>query len=99
MSLVCVFFIFLLTCAQDDEPDYHESRRSARRRFDEELEVEAHAEKRMINAKRVLLWITELYAPSFEVHHLCFNFCIYSVSGTEGYSSQSTIRSYAAIST
>ncbi|KAF9624179.1 hypothetical protein IFM89_008117 [Coptis chinensis] len=38
---------------EDDEPDYHEPRRSvARRRFEEDLEVEAHAEKRIINAKR-----------------------------------------------
>ncbi|XP_077223112.1 protein LEO1 homolog [Tasmannia lanceolata] len=39
---------------EDDEPeDYHESRRSsARHRFEEDLEVEAQAEKRIINAKR-----------------------------------------------
>lgn len=39
---------------EDDEPDYHESRRSAaRRRFEEDLEMEARAEKRIINAKKV----------------------------------------------
>lgn len=38
---------------EDDEGDYHESRRSAaRRRFEEDLEMEARAEKRIINAKR-----------------------------------------------
>ncbi|OVA00791.1 Leo1-like protein [Macleaya cordata] len=38
---------------EDDEPDYYESRRSAsRNRFEEDLEVEAQAEKRIINAKR-----------------------------------------------
>ncbi|KAK9278642.1 hypothetical protein L1049_028215 [Liquidambar formosana] len=36
---------------EDDEPDYYESRRS-RRRFEEDLEVEARAEKRIINAKK-----------------------------------------------
>lgn len=39
---------------QDDETDYHDSRRS-RRRFEEELEAEVRAEKRIINAKKVLL--------------------------------------------
>lgn len=39
---------------EDDEPDYYESRRpSSRRRFDEDLEMEARAEKRIINAKKV----------------------------------------------
>ncbi|KAF5178473.1 Leo1-like protein [Thalictrum thalictroides] len=38
---------------EEDESDYHDSRRSAaRRRFEEDLEVEAHAEKRIINAKK-----------------------------------------------
>lgn len=38
---------------EDDEPDYYESRRSApRRRFDEDMEMEARAEKRIINAKK-----------------------------------------------
>ncbi|KAA8541022.1 hypothetical protein F0562_024840 [Nyssa sinensis] len=37
---------------EDDEPDYHESRRyAARRRFEEDLEMEARAERRIINAK------------------------------------------------
>ncbi|KAJ0104584.1 hypothetical protein Patl1_18872 [Pistacia atlantica] len=36
---------------EDDETDYHDSRRS-RRRFEEELEAEARAEKRIINAKK-----------------------------------------------
>ncbi|CAK9163507.1 unnamed protein product [Ilex paraguariensis] len=38
---------------EDDEADYYESRRSAaRRRFEEDLEMEARAEKRIINAKK-----------------------------------------------
>ncbi|KAL8547124.1 hypothetical protein ACS0TY_006735 [Phlomoides rotata] len=38
---------------EEDEQDYYEPRRSAvRRRFDEDLELEARAEKRMINAKK-----------------------------------------------
>ncbi|KAI3736860.1 hypothetical protein L2E82_26847 [Cichorium intybus] len=35
---------------EDDEPDYYDSRR--RRRFEQDLEMEARAEKRIINAKR-----------------------------------------------
>lgn len=39
---------------QDDEQDYYDSRRSAtRRRYEEDLELEARAEKRIINAKKV----------------------------------------------
>ncbi|KAL3655281.1 hypothetical protein CASFOL_001067 [Castilleja foliolosa] len=38
---------------EEDEQDYYEPRRSSgRRRFDEDLEQEARAEKRMINAKK-----------------------------------------------
>lgn len=38
---------------EDDEPDYHDSRRTAPRRgFEEDLEVEARAEKRILNAKK-----------------------------------------------
>ncbi|KAL0342458.1 UNVERIFIED_CONTAM: protein LEO1 [Sesamum calycinum] len=38
---------------EEDEADYYESRRSAvRRRFEEDLELEARAEKRIINAKK-----------------------------------------------
>ncbi|KAK4437005.1 protein LEO1 [Sesamum alatum] len=38
---------------EEDEPDYYESRRSAvRRRFEDDLELEARAEKRIINAKK-----------------------------------------------
>ncbi|XP_052174837.1 protein LEO1 homolog isoform X2 [Diospyros lotus] len=38
---------------EDDEGDYFESRRSAsRRRFEEDLEMEAQAERRIINAKK-----------------------------------------------
>ncbi|XAR65526.1 hypothetical protein NMG60_11009677 [Bertholletia excelsa] len=38
---------------EEDEPDYYESRRSAaRRRFEEDLEMEARAEKRIISAKK-----------------------------------------------
>ncbi|XP_050223743.1 protein LEO1 homolog isoform X2 [Mercurialis annua] len=36
---------------EDEEPDYYDSRRS-RRRFEEDLEVEARAEKRIMNAKK-----------------------------------------------
>ena len=42
------------TSDQDDDPDYYESRRSSsRHRFEEDLEMEARAEKRIINAKKV----------------------------------------------
>lgn len=38
---------------EDEEPDYYESRRSApRRNFEDDLEMEARAEKRIINAKK-----------------------------------------------
>ncbi|XP_071702476.1 protein LEO1 homolog [Rutidosis leptorrhynchoides] len=38
---------------EDDEQDYYDSRRpAARRRFEEDLEMEARAEKRIINAKK-----------------------------------------------
>ncbi|KAL8216036.1 hypothetical protein R6Q57_022873 [Mikania cordata] len=38
---------------EDDEQDYYDNRRSAaRRRFEEDLEMEARAEKRIINAKK-----------------------------------------------
>ncbi|KAL7615505.1 hypothetical protein Lser_V15G00556 [Lactuca serriola] len=37
---------------EEEEPDYYESRPSAHRRFEEDLEMEARAEKRIINAKR-----------------------------------------------
>ncbi|XP_027125687.2 protein LEO1 homolog [Coffea arabica] len=38
---------------EEEDPDYYESRRSAaRRRFEEDLEMEAQAEKRIINAKK-----------------------------------------------
>lgn len=37
---------------EEEEAEYHNSRRSARGRFEEELEVEARAEKRIMNAKR-----------------------------------------------
>ncbi|XP_075663233.1 protein LEO1 homolog [Castanea sativa] len=36
---------------EDDETDYYDSRRS-RRRFEEDLEVQARAEKRILNAKK-----------------------------------------------
>ncbi|KAK9114390.1 hypothetical protein Syun_021187 [Stephania yunnanensis] len=39
---------------EDDEPDYYESRRSAaRHRFEEDMEAEAQAERRIMNAKKV----------------------------------------------
>ncbi|XP_076905132.1 protein LEO1 homolog [Bidens hawaiensis] len=38
---------------EDDEQDYYDSRRSgSRRRFDEDLEMEARAEKRIMNSKK-----------------------------------------------
>ncbi|WOH03470.1 hypothetical protein DCAR_0622868 [Daucus carota subsp. sativus] len=38
---------------EDDEPDYYESRRSApRRRFDDDMEMEDRAEKRILSAKK-----------------------------------------------
>uniref|UniRef100_A0A3Q7FTN8 Uncharacterized protein n=1 Tax=Solanum lycopersicum TaxID=4081 RepID=A0A3Q7FTN8_SOLLC len=38
---------------EEEDTDYYDSRRSAaRRRFDEDLEMEAQAEKRIINAKK-----------------------------------------------
>ncbi|KAL8134837.1 hypothetical protein AgCh_009736 [Apium graveolens] len=38
---------------EDEEPDYYESRHPApRRRYDDDLEMEARAEKRIINAKK-----------------------------------------------
>lgn len=40
---------------QDDEADYHDSRRK-QRHFDDELEAEVRAEKRIMNAKKVLLF-------------------------------------------
>lgn len=42
----------MVTIVQDDEADYYDSRRS-RNRFEEDLEVEARAEKRILNAKKV----------------------------------------------
>lgn len=48
-SINCPLFV------KDDEADYYDSRRS-RHRFDEDLEVEARAEKRILNAKKVL-WL------------------------------------------
>ena len=38
---------------QDEEPDYGSRRMPARRRFEDELEAEALAERRIINAKKV----------------------------------------------
>lgn len=37
---------------QEDETDYYDSRRT-QRRFEDDLEVEARAEKRIMNAKKV----------------------------------------------
>lgn len=37
---------------QEDEPEYYDSRRS-QRRFEDDLEAEARAEKRIMNAKKV----------------------------------------------
>nr|XP_043607147.1 protein LEO1 homolog isoform X2 [Erigeron canadensis] len=37
---------------EDDEQDYYDSRRSDRRRFEDDLEMEARAEKRIMNAKK-----------------------------------------------
>ncbi|KAL1566357.1 protein LEO1 isoform X3 [Salvia divinorum] len=44
---------FLEDALEEDEQEYYEPRRSAgRRRFDDDLEMEARAEKRIINAKK-----------------------------------------------
>ena len=40
------------TAHQDDEPDYHDSRRH-RRRFEDDLEMDTRAEKRIFNVKKV----------------------------------------------
>lgn len=53
---------------QDDEPeDYYESRHSAaaRRRFEDDLEVEAQAERRIINAKKVSSNLVMPIVPPF----------------------------------
>ena len=43
----------LLIFWQDEEPDYGSRRMAGRRRFEDELEAEALAERRIINAKKV----------------------------------------------
>ena len=54
------YLVFWLYCfCQDDEPDYYNSRRS--RRFEEDLEVEARAEKRIMNAKKVFLTSSQIF--------------------------------------
>jgi len=45
-------FIYL-SFVQEDEAEYYDSRRS-QRRFEDDLEAEARAEKRIMNAKKVL---------------------------------------------
>ncbi|KAM7480086.1 hypothetical protein LguiA_028299 [Lonicera macranthoides] len=48
---------------EEEEADYYESRRSAtRRRFEDDLEMEARAEKRIINAKKA--YMIYLYAAN-----------------------------------
>ena len=42
----------LSTVHQDDEPDYHDSHRH-RRRFEDDLEMDTQAEKRIFNVKKV----------------------------------------------
>lgn len=50
-----------LTTQDDEHEDYYSSRRSAaRNRFEEDMEVEAQAEKRIINAKKVSLCTSDL---------------------------------------
>lgn len=87
----CIKSLYLFDFDQDDETDYHDSRRS-RRRFEEELEAEVRAEKRIINAKKVLL--LELFSK-FPINFLQekvfsadpFSFVL-SATGTQRHSSQ-----------
>lgn len=44
-----------LSCDQEDEPEDYYRRAPARNRFEEDLEAEAQAERRIINAKVVIL--------------------------------------------
>ena len=44
---------------QEDETDYIDARRS-RRRFEEDLEAEARAEKRIMNAKKVYYHVNKI---------------------------------------
>jgi hypothetical protein len=54
--LNCVnYIIFQCSLLQDDEADYYDSRRT-QRHFKDDLEAEARAEKRIMNAKKVLLF-------------------------------------------
>ncbi|KAL8111166.1 hypothetical protein AgCh_026779 [Apium graveolens] len=47
---------------EDDEADYYESRRSApRRRFDDDMEMEDRAEKRILNAKKASYFSCYMY--------------------------------------
>lgn len=48
---------YILFDQEDEHEGYYSSRRpTARRRFEDDLEAEAEAEKRIINAKRVLFF-------------------------------------------
>lgn len=51
-SLPVIRISFRFSTAQDDEADYYDSRRS-HRRYEEDLEEEVRAEKRIMNAKKV----------------------------------------------
>lgn len=49
---------------QEDETDYIDARRS-RHRFEEDLEAEARAEKRIMNAKKVCYLVNEILLIDF----------------------------------
>lgn len=54
---------------QEDEADYYDNHRS-QRRFEDDLEVEARAEKRIMNAKKVLFLSPEIctYVDCFYIY-------------------------------
>lgn len=60
---------YVLLIDQEDEADYYESRRSAdRHRFEEDLEIEARAERRIMNAKKAYHFdLTNKNPPLFPV--------------------------------
>lgn len=54
--LNCVSSIFInAPFLQDEEADYYDSRRT-QRHYEEDFEAEVRAEKRIMNAKKVLLF-------------------------------------------
>lgn len=54
---------------QEDEADYYDNRRS-QHRFEDDLEAEARAEKRIMNAKKVLFLSPEIctYVDCFYIY-------------------------------